>query len=87
MFSFTPILYLVVIIASFFIWKKYSDKRFFWFFLIAIAALCIFAWNHLANNIFHFSGLLHRVNFIVVISSKITLLVLVIFVTIKKQIR
>jgi hypothetical protein len=80
-----PTIEILVAVAGIYVWKKSNNKRYLYFFWIAMSSLAVSSWNYLAINVFHLAGQEHSINAYVVVTLRVVLLVLAVFVTLKRR--
>jgi len=79
------ILYILFTVLSFFVWKKYSDTRFFWFMVLSVVALIVYLWNYIAKNLIDLSIQMNLINFYTVTVLRVVLVLAALFVMFKDR--
>jgi hypothetical protein len=79
MIIYNILFYVLVMIASFFIWKKSDDKRFLGFFIVASMGLALFVWKYIFTNVIFFPYQIYLINFYSVRILRIILSLVVIY--------
>ena len=82
---FAPLLYIALIIAGVYIWKKYNDVRYYWYIFPISVGLAILIWEYISDTLLGLSPDARAVEFFITSALRVLAVVALAVIAFKKD--